>query len=68
MHKNHSKEKAEKGKLVHKLKQERKGALREIRKDKDFLGRVKVQQKIRRYVIFIYSIFFLSKLYKLMII
>lgn len=45
-----SREKAERDKLIHKLKKERKGALREIRRDKDFLGRVKVQQRIRRWV------------------
>lgn len=50
MHKKQSKEKADKEKLIHKLKQERKGALREIRKDKDFLGTVKIQQKVKRYV------------------
>nr|XP_023023933.1 nucleolar protein 14 homolog [Leptinotarsa decemlineata] len=42
-----SKEKAERSKLLHKLKNERKGAIREIRKDKAFLGRVKINQQIR---------------------
>ncbi|XP_060529422.1 nucleolar protein 14 homolog [Cylas formicarius] len=41
-----SKEKAERDKLIHKLKRERKGALREIRRDKAFLGRVKIKQKM----------------------
>lgn len=43
-----SKEKTEQSKLLHKYKQERKGALREIRRDKSFLGRVKLKQKIQR--------------------
>lgn len=51
MHRNKSRDKAERDKLLHKLKREKKGALREIRRDKDFLGRIKVQQQIRRYVI-----------------
>lgn len=53
-HKAQSKEKAELQKLQHKLKKERKGALREIRRDNTFLGRVKIQQQIQRYVVFIY--------------
>jgi len=43
-----SREKAERDKLLHKLKKETKGALREIRRDKSFLGRVKINQRIRR--------------------
>ncbi|KAJ8985040.1 hypothetical protein NQ317_016951 [Molorchus minor] len=42
-----SKAKAERDKLLHKLKKETKGALREIRRDRAFLGRVKVQEKIQ---------------------
>lgn len=50
MHRYRSKDKADREKLLHKLKVEKKGALREIRRDKDFLGRVKVKQRIRRFV------------------
>ncbi|CAH1996644.1 unnamed protein product [Acanthoscelides obtectus] len=46
-HKMQSKEKAEQSKLLHKLRQEKKGALREIRRDKEFLGRVKIHRRIR---------------------
>ncbi|VEN44312.1 unnamed protein product [Callosobruchus maculatus] len=46
-HRLQSKEKAERNKLLHKLRQEKKGALREIRRDKEFLGRVKIHQRIR---------------------
>nr|CAI5837325.1 unnamed protein product [Callosobruchus analis] len=46
-HRVQSKEKAERNKLLHKLRQEKKGALREIRRDKEFLGRVKIHQRIR---------------------
>ncbi|XP_066253450.1 nucleolar protein 14 homolog [Euwallacea similis] len=42
-----SREKAERDKLIHKLKKETKGALREIRRDKAFLGRVKINQRIQ---------------------
>ncbi|XP_044262372.1 nucleolar protein 14 homolog [Tribolium madens] len=42
-----SREKAEREKLLHKLKKETKGALREIRRDKAFLGRVKIHQRIQ---------------------
>ncbi|KAJ3643381.1 hypothetical protein Zmor_026095 [Zophobas morio] len=42
-----SKEKAERDKLLHKLKKETKGALREIRRDKSFLGRVKIQRRMQ---------------------
>ncbi|EFA10489.1 nucleolar protein 14 homolog [Tribolium castaneum] len=42
-----SREKAERDKLLHKLKKETKGALREIRRDKAFLGRVKIHQRIQ---------------------
>ncbi|XP_044753416.1 nucleolar protein 14 homolog [Coccinella septempunctata] len=45
-HKVQSKEKAERSKLIHKLKREKKGALREIRRDNAFLGRVKITQQI----------------------
>ncbi|KAF2903270.1 hypothetical protein ILUMI_02919 [Ignelater luminosus] len=46
-HKVTSREKAERDKLLHKLKRERKGALREIRRDKEFLGRIRIKQKIQ---------------------
>ncbi|CAG9817556.1 unnamed protein product [Phaedon cochleariae] len=42
-----SREKREQSKLLHKLKSEKKGALREIRRDKAFLGRVKINQRIQ---------------------
>ncbi|XP_066139571.1 nucleolar protein 14 homolog [Euwallacea fornicatus] len=42
-----SREKSERDKLIHKLKKETKGALREIRRDKAFLGRVKINQRIQ---------------------
>ncbi|XP_071441458.1 nucleolar protein 14 homolog [Hetaerina americana] len=42
-----SKEKAEREKLLHKYKKEMKGAIREIRRDKDFLAKVKVKETIR---------------------
>lgn len=42
------KEKLERVKLIHKVKKEHKGALREIRRDKAFLGRIKIDQKIQR--------------------
>ncbi|KAB0794544.1 hypothetical protein PPYR_11383 [Photinus pyralis] len=41
-----SKEKMERAKLLHKIKVEKKGALREIRRDKAFLGRVKIKERI----------------------
>ncbi|CAH0555497.1 unnamed protein product [Brassicogethes aeneus] len=42
-----SREKAARDKMLHKLKKEQKGALREIRRDKSFLGRVKISQKLQ---------------------
>ncbi|KAL3268043.1 hypothetical protein HHI36_007173 [Cryptolaemus montrouzieri] len=42
-----SREKAERDKLIHKLKRAKKGALREIRRDNTFLGRVKITQQIQ---------------------
>lgn len=45
-----SKEKAQRDKLVHKYKKEMKGAIREIRRDKSYLGKVKIKQQIQRYV------------------
>ncbi|KAJ8934163.1 hypothetical protein NQ314_013545 [Rhamnusium bicolor] len=42
-----SKKKAERDKMLHKLKKETKGALREIRRDKAFLGRVKIHQRLQ---------------------
>lgn len=43
-----SREKAERDKLLHKIKKEKKGALREIRRDQAFLGRIKINQRIQR--------------------
>ncbi|CAG9865034.1 unnamed protein product [Phyllotreta striolata] len=45
-HKVQSREKAEISKLMHKVKKERKGALREIRKDNSFLSRIKINQRL----------------------
>lgn len=50
-HKVQSKEKAERDKLLYKLKQEKKGALREIRRDASFLGKIKIKAHIERFVI-----------------
>lgn len=47
-HKVQSKAKAERDKLLYKIKKEKKGALREIRRDQAFLGRVKIKERIRR--------------------
>ena len=41
----------EKQTLLHKLKKEKKGALREIRKDSQFLARVKLNETIERFVV-----------------
>ncbi|XP_030753154.1 nucleolar protein 14 homolog [Sitophilus oryzae] len=46
-HKVQSREKAERDKLHQKLKKETKGAMREIRRDKAFLGRIKLNQRIQ---------------------
>ena len=43
-----SKEKLEREKLQHKLKREMKGAIREIRKDNAFIGRIKIKEQIER--------------------
>ncbi|KAK9880134.1 hypothetical protein WA026_008649 [Henosepilachna vigintioctopunctata] len=42
-----SEEKAARNKLLHKLKREKKGALREIRRDNAFLGKIKIKQQIQ---------------------
>jgi len=42
-----SKEKAEREKLLHKYKREFKGAVREIRKDRNFLAKVQIAQQIK---------------------
>ncbi|XP_046383627.1 nucleolar protein 14 homolog [Ischnura elegans] len=42
-----SREKAEREKLLHKYKKEMKGAIREIRRDRDFLAKVKVKETLR---------------------
>ncbi|XP_072742534.1 nucleolar protein 14 homolog [Anoplolepis gracilipes] len=46
-HKPMSKEKAEREKLLHKYKREFKGAIREIRRDRDFLTKVQIAQQIK---------------------
>lgn len=42
-----SKEKAEREKLLHKCKRERKGAMREIRRDSAFLAKVQISEQIK---------------------
>ncbi|XP_034941033.1 nucleolar protein 14 homolog [Chelonus insularis] len=46
-HKSMSKEKAEREKLLHKLKKEKKGAIREIRRDASFLAKVQIKNQIK---------------------
>ncbi|XP_011161923.2 nucleolar protein 14 homolog [Solenopsis invicta] len=46
-YKSASKEKIEKEKLLHKYKREFKGAIREIRRDRDFLAKVQIGQQIK---------------------
>ena len=46
-HKTTSKEKAEKEKLLHKYKKEMKGAVREIRRDRTFLAKLKIKQQLK---------------------
>lgn len=46
-HKSMSKEKAEREKLLHKYKREFKGAIREIRRDRNFLAKVQIEQQIK---------------------
>ncbi|KYN32734.1 Nucleolar protein 14 [Trachymyrmex septentrionalis] len=46
-YKSTSKEKAEREKLLHKYKREHKGAIREIRRDRDFLAKVQIGQQIK---------------------
>lgn len=43
-----SQAKLEKEKLMHQYKKEMKGALREIRKDKNFLARVKMSEQAKK--------------------
>lgn len=45
-HKPMSKEKAEREKLIHKLKKETKSAIREVRRDTAFISKVKIKQQI----------------------
>ena len=45
-HKSTSRAKAEREKLLHKLKRETKGAKREIRRDNAFITKVKIKQQI----------------------
>ena len=42
----------EKQRLVHKYKQEFKGAVREIRKDNEFLTRIKIKEQMERWECF----------------
>lgn len=56
-HKSQSKEKAHINKLLHKVKREKKGALREIRRDNAFLGRFKIGKQLQRYVIYLFYFF-----------
>ena len=42
-----SAEKAEKEKMLHKMKRETKGAIRELRKDTAFLAKVKIKEQIK---------------------
>ncbi|KAJ8917757.1 hypothetical protein NQ315_005208 [Exocentrus adspersus] len=46
-HKKQSEEKTKRDAMLHKLKRETKGALREIRRDKSFLARVKITERIQ---------------------
>lgn len=46
-HRPMSKEKAEREKLLHKCKREFKGAIREIRRDRNFLAKVQIAQQIK---------------------
>lgn len=50
-HKVTSKVKAEREKLMHKFKREKKGAIREIRRDNEYLRKLKLKQQIQRYVL-----------------
>ena len=47
-HKPMSKKKAEKAKMLHKIKRETKSAIREVRRDTSFLAKVQIKQQIRR--------------------
>ena len=51
----------ERAKLIHKVKQETKGALREIRRDRQFLAKVRYKEALKRYSFFL-KIFFFVKL------
>lgn len=42
------KKKAERAKLLHKYKREMKGALREIRRDRSFISKLKVKETIQK--------------------
>lgn len=48
-----SDKKREKMKLVHKYKKEMKGAVREIRRDRDFLAKVQLKETMKRYIIYL---------------
>lgn len=42
-----SREKAEKEKMIHKIKKEMKGAVREVRRDTAFLAKLKIKEQIK---------------------
>lgn len=42
-----SQEKAEREKMVHKIKREMKGAIREVRRDTSFLANLKIKEQIK---------------------
>ncbi|OAD53158.1 Nucleolar protein 14 like protein [Eufriesea mexicana] len=46
-HKSMSKDKAERGKLLHKYKKEMKGAIREIRRDRAFIAKLQIKEQIK---------------------
>ena len=47
--KSHSRADSERQRLIHKVRKEKKGAVREIRKDNQFLAQQKLKEQIRRY-------------------
>lgn len=42
-----SQEKAEREKMIHKIKREMKGAIREVRRDSSFLANLKIKEQIK---------------------
>lgn len=51
-------ERKEHAKLLHKVKQETKGALREIRRDREFLTKLRFKEAVKRYVDFLFKYVF----------